>query len=72
MNPAVVPELEALWSGHVASVRGSQAPTPTTGSVGEGQGRRLDAILRKQIEDLAQERLTAVYDLDGWDVEDLR
>jgi hypothetical protein len=72
VNHAVVPELERLWSAHVASVRGSQDPTPTRGSVGEGQGRRLDAILRKQIEDLAQDRLTALYDEDGWDVEDLR
>ena len=72
VNPAVVPELERLWSAHIASVRSSQAPTPTAGSVGEGQGRRLDAILRKQIEDLAQDRLTAVYEEDGWDVEDLR
>lgn len=50
VNPAVVPELERLWSAHIASVRSSQAPTPTAGSVGEGQGRRLDTILRKQIE----------------------
>ncbi|GAB3488268.1 protein NO VEIN domain-containing protein [Flexivirga lutea] len=72
VNPAVVAGLERLWSEHVASVGGSQDPTPPTGSVGERQGRRLDAILRKQIEDLAQDRLTALYESDGWDVEDLR
>jgi len=73
VNPIVVPELESLWTAHVASVQGPlSAPNSPTGSVGDGQGRRLDAILRQQIEDFAQNRLTALYKEDDWDVEDLR
>ncbi|MBF4161598.1 DUF3883 domain-containing protein [Nocardioides acrostichi] len=73
VKPAVVGELEKLWAAHVASVGGGTVASPTvTGSAGEGQGRRLDAKLRKQIEDLAQARLTERYEDEGWTVEDLR
>lgn len=73
VNPAVVAEMESRWAAHVAAARNSTpAPTPPKTSVGEGQGRRLDAVLRKQIEDLAQDRLTALYKDDNWEIEDLR
>lgn len=74
INPAVVGRLEQLWRTHVAAVRRTPAPLPRTPNtrVGTGQGRRLDAKLRKQIEDLAQRRLMGVYKADGWTVVDLR
>lgn len=74
LNPAEVPGLERIWADHVAAVRRTPAPLPRTPGtkLGSGQGRRLDAKLRKEIEDLAQQRLMDVYDKDGWVVEDLR
>jgi hypothetical protein len=73
VKATVVPDLERLWSAHVASVRGrSGGPLVSSGTLGQGQGRRLDERLRRQIEDLAQERLTTLYQVDGWEVEDLR
>jgi hypothetical protein len=76
IKPEVVDRLEKLWTKHIAAVRGVAAPRqlpPPSGKLSaEGQGRRLDAKLRRQLEDLAQRRLTARYEADGWDVEDLR
>lgn len=73
VKATVVPALERLWSTHVASVRGPTGPAPlSSGALGQGQGRRLDERLRRQIEDLAQERLTTLFQADGWKVEDLR
>lgn len=73
VKPDLVDELERLWADHVASVRGTKTTVPRRpGDIGEGQGRRLDASLRKAIEDLAQQRLTELYESDGWVVEDLR
>ena len=73
VKPAVVDGLERLWADYVASVRGRGGNGPKSGSrVGHGQGRRLDAKLRKEIEDLAQQRLMALYESEGWVVEDLR
>jgi nucleoid DNA-binding protein len=63
--------LEDLWIHHVAAVRAAR-PASTTAATGGGQGRRLDAKLRKEIEDLAQARLTRLYEDEGWKVEDLR
>lgn len=68
INPTVVSELEELWAAHVASVRGSPVSAlPSAGSVSEGQGRRLDAKLRKQIEDLAQGATDGVLRRRGLD-----
>lgn len=67
VEPALTERLEELWAEHVAAVRA----TPSA-ATGEGQGRRVDAKLRKEIEDLAQARLTKIYEDDGWTVEDLR
>lgn len=73
VKPAVVDRLEDLWAAHVASVRSVDWPSPATGRhLSAGQGRRLDAKFRKEIENLAQARLTKVYEGDGWHVEDLR
>lgn len=69
---AVVAPLEAMWKEHVASVR-SSARTTRPGTTAEmGYGRRIDASLHKQIEDVAQQRLMDYYSSRGWDVEDMR
>ena len=71
VNPLAADALEELWSAHLVAVRA----TPPPGSqkpAREGQGRLLDAKLRKQIEDLAQDRLADHYSDNGWTVEDLR
>jgi hypothetical protein len=73
IKAAVVGRLEELWADHVRSVRDAALPPTTPGrKLGAGQGRRLDAKLRKEIEDLAQERLMSFYRDDDWNVEDLR
>lgn len=70
VKPPLTARLEELWAQHVATVRA--VPPASGGAVGTGQGRRLDAKLRKEIEDLAQARLTKIYEDDGWTVDDLR
>lgn len=73
ISDVVVAPLEELWADHVAAVRRTALPPGTPGAkLGAGQGRLLDAKLRKEIEDLAQERLMDVYRNDGWTVQDLR
>jgi hypothetical protein len=59
--------VELAWTQHVLEVRGS-VPRPAGG----GQGPLLDAVRRKLIEDAAQDRLTAYFEDDGWDVDDTR
>lgn len=73
IKAAVVGRLEELWADHVASIRGA-APPPMASStrLSAGPGRRVDTKLRKEIEDLAQERLMTFYRHDGWKVEDRR
>jgi hypothetical protein len=57
----------------VKSVRSTaSAPAAPIRPNSEGQGRRLDAKLHRQIEDPAQARLTAHYEGRGWEVEDRR
>lgn len=73
LSPTVVQPLEYLWAAHVQAIRrGAARPSSLASSSGEGQGRRLDARLRKQIEDAAQDRLVAFYEARGWRVQDLR
>ncbi len=73
IKEAVTEHLEQLWAAHVASVRGNAPRTSTTsGPVNARQGRLLDAALRRELEDFAQQRLMDFYEDDGWDVEDLR
>jgi len=65
--------LEAIWSEHVRTVREPPGGQKVPGRrLSEGQGRRLDAQLRGQLEDLAQLRLTQLCEADGWQVEDFR
>lgn len=71
VKPVLVGRLEDLWAHHVAATRAAPL-TATGGAFGEGQGRRLDAKLRKEIEDLAQARLSKAYEDEGWKVDDLR
>lgn len=70
INPAAVPGLEKMWAAHIGSV--PPPPFPKGRPRSEGQGRRLDTKLRKQIEDVAQDRLMQHYRSNGWDVEDCR
>lgn len=73
LDPADAEGVWALWGEHVSGVRDRlAAPQVPPRRPNEGQGRRLDAALRKQLEDLAQLRLTRLYESDGWQVEDLR
>lgn len=69
---SVVAQLESMWQEHLATVLSSVSivrPQPTGGA---GYGRKADAKLRKQIEDLAQRRFTDYFSSLGWDVEDMR
>lgn len=73
IKPELVNDLQALWAQHVTKARAVSSTTADPhSSIPAGQGRRLDAALRKEIEDLAQARLSAVYTSEGWRVEDLR
>lgn len=59
--------LETLWAAHVTSlVSGADL------GGGGGQGRVVDPIIRKKIEDAAQDRLMKLYRDDNWVVEDTR
>jgi hypothetical protein len=59
---------DAEWgTADLAAVPG---PAKTQGA---GQGRQIDPVLRKQVEDAAQDRLMALYpEADGWKVTDTR
>lgn len=73
VDATIAAGLERLWAQHVADVRSATPPGPGSAKpLSEGQGRRLDAQLRGQLEDLAQAQLTQFYEADGWHVEDLR
>lgn len=66
VRPALVQELERLWSEHVVYVgRGVPLPPGST-----AQRRQQDPIRRKKVEDAAQERLMKHYRNQGWEVED--
>lgn len=60
----------ALWEEHTADLRPAAAPPQD--SDGTGQGRVLDPMRRKALEDAAQHRLETYYRDRGWDVEDVR
>ncbi|MRJ75453.1 hypothetical protein GEV29_02795 [Aeromicrobium sp. SMF47] len=60
--------LEQLWADHVADLGAEVAPSGGTGR----QGRILDPVLRKKIEDAAQDRLSKHYEDGHWAVEDTR
>lgn len=72
VQAALADRLEQLWADHVTVIRDTAALQRPIGTLSFGQGRRLDAKLRKEIEDLAQQHLTSFYEADGWTVEDLR
>ncbi|SMC38971.1 protein NO VEIN domain-containing protein [Janibacter indicus] len=70
VRPEVVSGLAAMWAEFVGrAVDNGVAPSPAGG---RGQGRVVDARLRKQIEDAAQDRLMRYYRDLGWDVRDVR
>jgi hypothetical protein len=60
--------LEQVWAEHVAGLGAEVALGGNT----RGQGRILDPVLRKKIEDAAQDRLSKQYESDHWEVEDTR
>lgn len=70
IRPEVADGLADLWAEHVgqAVTTGKAPAAPGRG----GQGRLLDAKIRKQIEDAAQARLTKHFEDEGWRVEDRR
>lgn len=71
VRPEIADDLAAMWAEHIGdAVEKGKAPAPTGKAA--GQGRAMDARLRKQIEDAAQDRLTQHYESDGWEVEDVR
>lgn len=65
--PRSLERLEALWADHLAGINGPGG----VGAAG-GQGRTLDPLRRKKIEDAAQTRLMKHFEDRGWDVEDTR
>ncbi|MBD9699553.1 DUF3883 domain-containing protein [Flavimobilis sp. GY10621] len=65
--------LEELWSEHLRGLTmgsSTEAPAPTPPT--SGQGFQQDAALRREIEDLAQQRLTDHFVAQGWEVADRR
>jgi hypothetical protein len=78
VRPEVLDQLEDLWADHLTSL-GIHAATGTgkgsgsSGHRGDGQGWQSDPVLRKAVEDAAQDRLERHYRDDlGWHVEDVR
>lgn len=66
----VVHGLAVMWAEHVgAAIDRGHAPSHAGG---RGQGRVVDAKLRKQIEDAAQDRLMQYFAELGWLVKDVR
>jgi hypothetical protein len=70
LRPEVADTAWALWEEHTADLRPATAPPQDSGST--GQGRVLDPVRRKALEDAAQHRLETYYRDRGWDVEDVR
>ena len=68
VKPENLETLETFWADNVY---GPDASSPRPGGA-SGQGRLLDQIARKKIEDAAQNRLTRHYEDDKWTVEDTR
>ncbi|MFC8930532.1 protein NO VEIN domain-containing protein [Rhodococcus sp. NPDC057135] len=62
-------ELEELWSQHCDSLDVECEGRPGRGAI---QGRELDPVLRKKIEDAAQDRLMEHYRSRGWKITDTR
>lgn len=59
-----------LWGEHTADLRPATAPPQDSDTT--GQGRVMDPVSRKALEDAAQHRLETYYRDRGWDVEDVR
>jgi hypothetical protein len=70
VRPEIAEALELRWADHLNEVNAGALP-PDSGPF-TGQGRLLDPITRKKIEDAAQSRLMKHYEDLGWDVEDTR
>lgn len=70
VRPENEDSLEQLWNEHLADIALPGGAHRPGGSV--GQGRILDPITRKKIEDAAQDRLMKHYDDRKWEVEDTR
>lgn len=61
---AVLGRLEMLWADHLAALGRDLDPR------GGGQGRQVDAVRRRLVEDAAQSRLVQLFEDAGWTVED--
>lgn len=64
--------LDSLWRAHVEPYQVTEYTPGIDSTAGRGQGLRIDVALRKQIEDLAQDRLMDHFSALGWAVEDMR
>ncbi len=64
--------IEQLWGTHLDQLLGGDVAGGPDSGKRSGQGRMLDPVLRKKVEDAAQDRLMASFRDDGWDVEDTR
>lgn len=70
IRPENLEPLERLWAEHLTDIT-SVVVSPRPGDAG-GQGRILDPIARKKIEDAAQDRLMKHYKDKHWTVVDTR
>ncbi|MCX0278255.1 DUF3883 domain-containing protein [Nocardia zapadnayensis] len=70
--PGDADSLDALWKAHVEPYRVTGYTPGADSTASRGQGLRIDVALRKQIEDLAQDRLMDHFSALGWAVEDMR
>lgn len=72
LAPNAAATLADAWADHVGD-RGAKATLRGgSGPAGGGQGRQMDAVRRKKIEDAAQARLEEHYRALGYVVEDVR
>lgn len=67
-----VEAVEQLWGDHLDRLVGGDVSGAGASGKRSGQGRMLDPVLRKKIEDAAQDRLMASFRDDGWQVQDTR
>lgn len=70
LSEANARRLDELWSEHLRGLGGASREERELG--GAGQGFRVGAGLRREIEDLAQQRLMDHFVAQGWEVEDTR
>jgi len=73
VEDAALEKVEALWAAHPRAAAGGLADRAKSRAVAaHGQGRVVDAVVRRRIEDHAQAMVMGSFEDAGWHVEDTR